>query len=254
MLEKPSHPEDGTEMGDERFFTDGEYLSLAQYGCELKGCGYAGIYLPSDMLPGPVSVVSEAIKPILKRSGAAGVRSTEIRFGKKQTGGKLTGFFMDACMRNGRPPSGTVNEGLENITEVISCVARGEQVVPVPKKLANGKPAKYCAEIIVCCPAADNEAIPFTIKDKDFSRVKVGQFYKNSKDGLYYRIPLGDGSLMAECVGFGESLDEAEQQATESVELIDFEGKEYEKDIWDQMEEKLEKADKLGVGLQSGKK
>ena len=245
LVEEPSHPDDGVEMGDEQYTYDGNYLPIAQYGCEAKGCGYAGIYLPFDQMPGPVKHVSNETKPLIKTG--RGARSTEIRFGKKQTGGKLVGYFSDACIRYGCPPSGTMTRGWKNLTEMIYRVAGGEPVKPVPR-------AKYCAEIILSASAAGTEAIPIEIKDKNLDRVLIRQFYKNSEDGLYYRIPQNDGTLVAEAVGFGASLEEAQQEATESAELVEFDGKEYDKDIWEQLDEKLAKADKLGVGLESGKK
>lgn len=250
LVENPSHPDDGVEMGGEDYFNGG-YLSPTQYGCEVKGCGYGGIIVPYDHLPKPVRWVNEQSKTLIKHG--RGVRSTEIRFGKKQTEGRLVGYFSDACIRYGCPPSGTMTRVWRNITEMIYRIAGGEQVVPRSIAKRPDDPF-YVAEIILSASAAGTEAVPIEIKDKDLDRVLIRQFYKNSVDGLYYRIPQNDGTLVAEAIGFGSSLEEAQQEATESTELVKFDGKEYEKDIWEQMDEKLEKADKLGVGLESGMK
>jgi phosphoribosylamine-glycine ligase len=154
--------------------------------------------------------------------------------------GKTVGYYSDACQRFGRPSGGALTRGTKNLTEVMYRVAGGEDV-----KLEYVAP--YAAEIVTWSNSANDTAIPIKLKEKDMDRVLLGQFYKNKKDGMFYRIPMGDGGLIAECVGFGKTLEEAQQQATESLALVDFEGKEYEKDGWEQMDEKLDKARKLGV-------
>lgn len=243
LVEDPSHPDDGVEMGDEQFFNGTSSLSIAQLGCEIKGIGYGGLFLPYEQLPGPIKHVSDMTWPIQKRGGLQGARSTEIRFGKKQTGGKLVGYYSDACQRFGCPPSGTMSRGYKNITEIMYKVAGGEDVTPAPV-------SSHCAEIIVWSSEADTKDIAVKIKDKDMNRILLRQYGK--VNGQYYRTHHNDGSLVAECIGFGSSLEEAQQQARESVELVDFEGKTWEKDVFEQMDEKLDKARKFGLWPKEG--
>jgi hypothetical protein len=236
MVEKP-RPDGGEEVGDEQFFGN-DYLDNALLGVELKGCNYAGHFMPYDDLPPVVKHIDDVIRPGLKKGGLQGVRSTEI--GAVKVDGKTVGYYSDACQRFGRPSGGALTRGTKNLTEVMYRVAGGEDV-----KLEYVAP--YAAEIVTWSNSANDTAIPIKLKEKDMDRVLLGQFYKNKKDGMFYRIPMGDGGLIAECVGFGKTLEEAQQQATESLALVDFEGKEYEKDGWEQMDEKLDKARKLGV-------
>jgi hypothetical protein len=241
LVEEPVFPGDkGVEMGDDWSFAGGKFLEVGCYGPEVKGDGYGGRFMEYGKLPAPVRVVTDAMRPVFAKSGCGSARSSEIRFGK--VNGKLTGYFGDACQRFGCPPSGVLVRGYKNITEVMYSMATGEPVRPVPVK-------EYCAEIILSSSSANDEAVALEIKDKNLSRVLPRQFYKNDVDGLYYRIPQKDGSLVAEAIGFGDSLEEAQQEARESVELIDFVGKDWSKDVFERMDENLEKADKLGIGL-----
>jgi hypothetical protein len=240
LVEQPSHPDDGVEMGDEQYFNGTKPLSIAQQGCEVKGVCYGGIFLPYDQLSPGVKAVSDATWPFQRRGGLQGIRSTEIRFGKKETGGKLTGYYSDACQRYGCPPSGTSTRGYKNITEMIYRVAGGEDVTPDPV-------ADCCAELIVWADAVNDTAVPFEIKDKDFDRVLVRQFYKNSVDGMFYRIPHNDGKLVAECIGFGKTMEEAQAEALKSVDLIKFDGKQYQVDAFDQLNKKLAEAKKMNI-------
>ena len=233
-----SRPKGGEEIGDEQFFDGNDYLNNALLGIELKGCNYAGIFLPYDDLPEPVKHISEATKAGLRKGGLRGVRSAEIGFSKMD--GKLVGHYSDACQRFGCPSGGALTRGCKNLTEVMYRVAGGE-------KVEFETIAPYSAEIITWSNTANDTAVPITLKEKDMDRVLLRQFYKNEKDGMFYRIPMGDGGLVAECLGFGKSIEDAQQQATESLALIDFEGKEWEKDGWEQMDEKLANARKLGI-------
>jgi phosphoribosylamine-glycine ligase len=131
-----------------------------------------------------------------------------------------------------------MTRGYSNITEMMFRVAGGEDVTPKPV-------AKACAEIIVWTAEANDKDVAVTLKDKDMNRVLLRQFGK--VDGQLWRTHHGDGTLIAECIGFGDTVEEAEQQARESVELVDFEGKSWEKDVFEQMDEKLDKARKFGI-------
>ena len=231
-------PDGGEEMGDEQFFNGTDYLNNALLGLELKGCNYVGHFMAYDDLPAPVKLVDDRIKPGLKKGGLQGVRSTEIGFVK--VNGKVIGYYSDACQRFGRPSGGALTGGTKNLNEVMFRVASGEKV-----KLEYVAP--YCAEAICWSNEANDTAIPIQVKEKDMGRVLLGQYYKNKKDGMFYRIPMGDGGLVAECLGFGKSVEEAEQDATESIGLIEFSGKEFEVDGWEKLDEKLERSKKLGV-------
>ena len=246
LVEPPIFPgKDGVEMGDDWYFGGGQFLEVGCYGPEVKGDGYGGRFLHYEKLPAPVRVVTDAMRPVFTKSGCASARSSEIRFGK--VNGKVVGSFGDACQRYGCPPSGVLVWGYKNITRILEGLAKGKWVKPEPV-------SEYCAEIILSSSSANDEAVAMEIKDKNLNRVLPRQFYRNDVDKLFYRIPQKDGSLVAEAIGFGASLEEAQQQARESVELVDFVGKDWSKDVFERMDENLEKADKMGVGLKSGGK
>ena len=238
ILVEKTRPHGGEEQGEEQFFDGKNYLNNALLGLELKGCNYGGHFMAYDDLPGPVKHICEAIKPGLEKGGLRGVRSTEIGFVKVD--GKLVGYFGDPCQRFGCPSGGALTRGTKNLTEVMYRVAGGEKV-----KLEYVAP--YCAEAITWSNNANDTALPITIKEKDMDRVLLRQFYKNKKDGFFYRIPMGDGGLVAECLGFGKSMEEAQDEAKKSLEMIDFEGKDWEVDGFEKLNEKLKRSRKLGV-------
>ena len=229
-------------MGDDWNFSK-DFLPVGLYGAEMKGDSYGGRFMPYGELPAPVRVVTDAMRPVFKRGGVQSARSSEIRFGRQN--GKVVGSFGDACQRFGCPPSVVLTRGYTNITEIMGKMAVMEPVTPNPVK-------EYCAEIIVGGSSVNNEAVEVFLDDKHMNRVLVRQYCKIGDQ--IFRVPQKDGSLVCECIGFGDTLEEAQQEARESVELVNFEGKTWQSDTFDEMDEKLERADKLGVGLDSGKK
>jgi hypothetical protein len=243
LVEPPIFPGDkGVEMGDDWNFA-GDYLPIGLYGAEMKGDSYGGRFMPYDELPVPARVVTEAMRPVFRKGGVQSARSSEIRFGK--INGKVVGSFRDACQRFGCPPSGVLTRGYKNITKIMGEMAVMRMVKPEPV-------AEYCAEIIVGGSSVNDEAVEVFVDEKDMNRVLLRQYCK-IKDQIF-RVPHKDGTLVCECVGFGKTLEEAQQQARESVELVNFEGKTWQTDTFEEMDEKLDLADKMGVGLESGKK
>jgi len=240
MVEQPIFPgKKGVEMGDDWSFAN-DYLPFGCYGIERKGDSYGGRFIPYEKLPQPVRVVTDAMRPVFKRGDVRSARSTEIRFGRID--GKVVGSFGDACQRFGCPPSGVITRGYSNLPEIFYRMAGLEPVVPKFTK-------EYCAEIIVGGSSVNDEAVEIFLDEKHMNRVLLRQYCKIGDQ--IFRVPQKDGTLVCECIGFGDSLIEAQQQARESVELVDFEGKTWQVDTFDEMDGELERASKMGVGLAS---
>ncbi len=248
MIEDPIHPKDGVEPGCDRFFTNGNYLANCMYGFEAKGEGYSCISLDFNDLPKPVLLVENAMRPVYAKYDIRGMMSSELRIGPDKKP-----HFIDACQRAGRPPSGISSARYTNFGPMVLGVAKGEAVVPEYDKK---KP--YASEIIIHSSVTKNEqtTLPLEVKEKDLKRVKMGNICQaKQKDGtMQFFAILSNCGFMAEAIGFGSTLEESQQQAIESAQKIDCIGKDFNANVFDDLDEKLELADKYGVGLKSGKK
>jgi hypothetical protein len=248
MIEDPIHPKDGVEPGCDRAFTNKNYLSNCMYGFEAKGEGYSCIALDFNDLPKPVLEVENAMRPVYAKYDVRGMMSSELRIGPDKKP-----VFIDACMRAGRPPSGISSERYTNFGEMVYKVALGETVEP---KYDKKKP--YASEIIVHSSVSKDRqtTLPLDIKEKDLKHVKMGNICQaKQKDGsMQFFAILSNCSFMAEAIGFGETLEDSQQQAIESASKLDCIGKDFNAGVFEDLEEKLELAEKYGVGLESGKK
>jgi hypothetical protein len=232
LFEAPIAP-DGIEVGCDTFFFKG-YPAQFMYGFEAKNEGYVCRFMSPKQAPPRVREINSALEPWFIKQGVQGMMSSEIRDDGKK------GYFTDACMRGGLPPSGIIGRGYKNLADIFLGIAEGEEVKPEPV-------AEYAAEVIVGSGEPDYAWLPLQLHDKDLDRISPRNLCKIGD--TFYRIPTDKEVLVAECVGFGASVEEAQYEAMESVELLDCAGKTFVKDVFEQLDETLERADKLGVGF-----
>jgi hypothetical protein len=232
MGEKPLK---GFETGNDRHFSGGNALSIGTWGYELKNLAYICRCMEVDKFPRLIRQVNDAMAPVWKKANLCGSLSDETRIVKGRP------YCVDLTPREGSPPGEIRSRLYKNITEMIWCCAGGEEVTPEPI-------AKYAACVNIKCPDAAHMDVPLEIKDRDMDKVLLKSACKIK--GQVYNIcgpPDDCDDEVATAIGFGDILEEAQQQCLENAEKIDAPGLWYPADCFDETEEVLEKAEKAGL-------
>lgn len=227
-------PVEGVEMGGDWFVSDGMFMT-GTVGAEAKDLAYCCKVMKESETPKPIKKVNDRLSPVLKRFGCRGMLSTEVRIDSK-----LDPYCTDYTSRAGSPPSEVISGLYENYSEVIWKVAGGEFVEPAPIK-------KYAAQVILKSDCAPTDWLPLTFPDKVKNRLKFRNLCKMG--GKYYYIPQDGGTIIANACGYGNTLLEAQAEALAVAETLDAEGVYYEASVFDNLDEVLEKARKIGCGF-----
>jgi len=239
MGEKPLP---GCETGSDRDFSRGKTLKIGTWGYEIKNLGYLCRVTELDKFPKMIREANDAMAPVWARYPIGFKLSDEIRIVKRRP------YPVDLTPRWGSPPGEIHSRLYKNVSEMIWCQAGGEDVVPEPILGADGKPVKYAASVNIKSPDAVLSSLPMEIKDKDMDKVLLKSACKIGKQ--VYNIPSrpeDHDDEVATAIGFGSIPEEAMQACMENAELIDAQGLWYPGDVFDEVDEVLEKAAKAGL-------
>ena len=233
MAEKPLP---GFETGSDRFFSGGEALPVGTWGFEIKNLGYACRCEEVSKFPKHIQTINEAMAPVWKKHGLCGALSDETRIHKGKP------YCVDLTPRFGSPPGEIISRLYKNISEVIWACAGGEQIKPE-------RIAKYAVSINIKTHEAVNGDVPLTVKGKDLDRIMLKACCKINGQIFNIFDPLdSDNEEVATAIGFGDVLEEAQQECLENCEKIDAPGINYPADVFDEMDEIMEQAEKNGLG------
>jgi hypothetical protein len=233
MGEKPLP---GFETGSDRFFSGGVVLPQGMYGYELKNVAYVAKHEDVTKFPKHILTVNDAMAPVWKKYGLSGALSDEIRIHKGKP------YCVDLTPRIGSPPGELMSRFVKNISHVVWACAGGEMITP-----------EYISKYAVSINIKTHEAIlgdvPLTVKDKDLNRVmlkcacKIGSQYYNILNPMD-----ADDEEIATVIGFGDIIEEAQQECLENCEKIDAPGITYPADCFNKLDDVLEEAEKNGLG------
>jgi hypothetical protein len=187
---------DAIEVGTDGFFNGTKFLDTSMWGIE-AGVAYIGTY---QSIPKLLKNTLNKFTPELQRCNYRGAFSTEERIVSPKKG-----YLVDITARYPYSLSQIYTESIENYSEVIYKVARGEDVTLVPK-------AQYVAAAPIYSTHADKNWLRLLF-DKSLRAdiklqqcCKVGDYYycvKGNKNGALL-IAMGDN--VEGCVSHVEEL------------------------------------------------
>jgi len=191
---------EGPEAGFDLFFNGKDFLKPYMYGYEVKGTGsYISVW--KEEMPEPLKDVAEKIKPFLQEVDYRGAISTE----GIVVDGKM--YLIDWCCRFFYPGSALYTEVIENYSEVISAVARGENV-----RIQNK--TKYSGAVALESEFAKENWLAMVWDEKYNNKIKVRTAVQ--RDGIYYAVPGFTSVLVV--IGWGDSVEEVKQDIRNTVE------------------------------------
>jgi len=137
------------EDGIDSWFIDNRWPSKVFHAMERKDKSLIGAMQDMDQIHKSVSIVNEAITPVLAEYGYRGFFSTEVR----------PPYFNDPTCRAGSPPSQVQCELIVNLPEVIVAGAHGECLEPEFDHV-------FGAQVVVTTDKEKGEWLVFQMPDK----------------------------------------------------------------------------------------
>ncbi|HTB31414.1 MAG TPA: hypothetical protein VK808_05265 [Bacteroidia bacterium] len=177
---------EGEEPGFDLYYYGKGWVKPMLWGIEQSKESYVGIY--TNKLPKPLALVADKIGGVLQKLDYRGAMSIEARVTKE---GKP--YLIDICSRYPAPLSALYTLSIENYSEVIYKIAKGEEVTIKPL-------GKYVAAMPMYSNQAETNYIPLEFPQKYAKYVKFktpakvkGQVYgvKGSKV-VYVLVACGD--------------------------------------------------------------
>lgn len=227
---------DCVELGEDMFTIDGAYPAMIDAGVEIKDMGYGARFVRRDSLPEPLTRVSTLLSQIFKSYQYRGFFSSEVRIGKDHKP-----YFIDACCRCGSPPSELYQEHFLNLPQIIWEGAGGKVIDPEVKKV-------FGAQIILHSTWTDTHFQPVAFPEDLREHIKLVNPVKI--EGKYYVVPQCEGmETIGSAIGFGNTMDEAIEEATEVSKSVRGYGIDVPTDALSKMQEQLDKAEEMGLKL-----
>lgn len=220
---------DGPEIGFDGFFNGREFLLPTLWGLEHE-YSYLGRY--DWEIPLPLKPVMLKLQDLLGEYNYRGAISVEVRFASPSKG-----YLIDMTCRYPYPLSMIYTESLHNYSEVVWCVAGGEDVTPQPI-------ARYAGMCQMLTHYTEKAWTHLEVKDRKF--IKLERAAK--VNGEYYAVRGEDNGFTL--LGFGPSIEAVVRQIHENVDECDCFG--LEKDTIGQIDkcaETVEELKKIGVDL-----
>lgn len=208
------------EPGFDGIFVRGEYLSPHIIGYEDKDETYIGHI--TSIFPSPIHPVTKAILPILKSYASTTLVSFEVRVDENQKG-----YLIDPCLRAPHPPLACELEAFSNFADIITEGARGNA-------LAVKTPCKYTAAIEIKSDWVKEHWCHLEFPKKNRQWVKLQKACM--VDGEYWALP---GSfVVATCVGIGDTVKTACDQAMKVAAEFKCKGMYYDEASLDNLQKK----------------
>jgi len=225
-------PIKGVEAGIDAYSVDGEWPERVMWGYELKDAGYLGRVDAYDRVPAPLRLVADRLSSVLKDRGHRGWISTECRIDRD-----AVAYLIDPCLRCGSPPSEAWSLLCENQGEIVSEGARGRIVAPEVR-------GKYAAELILKSEFAADHFLALEIPANVRERIQLHNHCVI--DGKDYTVPIQIPEIGA-AVGYGDSIDEAAEQALEAADALKAYELDYREDAFDEIKKEIEKGRSCGL-------
>lgn len=194
---------DGMEPGFDLFFNGKEFLKPYLWGYEYAKACYIGVYC--DELPRPLRLVAEKLTPILRKYDYHGAISVETIVDDK---GRP--FLIDVTARFPFPLSSLYTEVIENYSEVIEGIARGNSVEIKTKH-------KYVGAFPLETPFAKEHwtKLNFDKKYKENIKLRIGV----AVNGNYYGVR--GYPEVATIVAGGQTVQEVIDQIVNLADKVD---------------------------------
>jgi hypothetical protein len=228
--------DDKVEIGTDAYTVDGKFPSKLLAGIEIKGSGFVGVFKPYKEFPKSLTHFNDVIAPTLKAYGYRGAFSTEVRIGKDGVG-----YMVDFCARNASPPNELYQEFYLNFADIVWYGANGIMVDPKPV-------SKFGAEAIMYSSWAQLnwQPIRFPAELKRFVKLRNATMIK----GQYYNIPQhGNGTGIGAVIGWGDTLQEAEDMVKKVAEQVEGFFIEIDTESFDRADAELKKCEKYGIKM-----
>lgn len=195
------------ELGYDGFCIDGQFPeTCALSGYEYKDKGYITSVVPYSDLPSEVTVVNDAMAPLLKDFRYKNFFSTEIRVKDGQS------YYIDPCQRCPSPATEAQLELYENLGDIIWHGSQGELIEPITS-------AKFAVEAVMCMKADKTMWRTLEVPESIKQWVKIGSCCYI--DGQYAIPPDGGGDdEIGWMLGIGDTIQEAIDHLKENVELL----------------------------------
>jgi hypothetical protein len=208
---------EGIEGGCDMFFANGYYFNKCLYGFEDKGDAYFAKVIDTGDLPSEFKIILGRIAPFLKKNGANGMFSTEIRIAKDGTY-----YFIDPTQRLGNPPGDLQSYMFINFSELVFAAASGELCMPIAKN-------EYGVQLNLHDIWAEKETMIIEYPKEIEDNVKLRNIAKI--DGYLQYIPQSDSGDIGSVVSTANSIDKALDNCFELAEQIKCVNLKYKKDF-----------------------
>ena len=231
-LEEPIEAE--VEVGVDTFFAGGRFLAPGVIGYEVKDKLYVGRV--TDILPPMIHDATFALSDYLKSVEYANWLTNEMRITKDGTA-----YLTDITTRCPIPPGAAMLEAIDNLSEIIENGANGS-----PTEIQWN--SQYLCEVIVSSPVLKEDWLEVRFDPDMRQWIKMRNFSK--VDGRYWIAPHPTGMTeMISCVGLGDTLLDAKDQARHMAEEVCEKTYQatFDARAFDEVEDTIEKGVKLGI-------
>lgn len=199
------------EIGADLFIVDGRYPSKVLCGVESKDCCYLAKFMAYSEMPKQLKDVTDKMAPIYADLGYRGQHSNEVIIGRDKEG-----YLLDETNRCGQPPTDAMCNAISNYAECVAMVAEG--IVPIVRNEYD-----YLCQLILKSEIATIDDIPLIVPEQFKKFVSIKNLYIDNEGTWVYSRRGQVMSEIGSISGYGSTLKEAIEMATEIFESIESE-------------------------------
>lgn len=222
------------EVGHDTLTVNGQYPQRCLYGLEIKDACYVSKVVDYTSLPKFLKDIDNKFANYFKENKYSGFYSTEVRWDGKK------GYYGDATMRLGQPPSDLQQEIYTNFSEVVYDIAIGN--VPT----IENKNGRYGAQVIIKSSWATTDAQAIYFPEKYKNNVKIKHLMY--KDNTPYYVPTDiEMEEIGSVVAVGNTLDEAIKKVKEIAQTVEGDCLSIDLDAFDEAGKSIDKFKKFNL-------
>lgn len=188
------------EVGIDGFLVDGQLLTPALWGYEVKDAAYLGT---TAAVPPRLLDCYDKLAPVFTEIGYRGPFCIEARCTEQDA------YLIDFTARNGSPPSEAQSVLIENLADVMVQGAQGQPVVPVYAK-------PIAAQLVLCSQWGMEHALGLEIGRPEAVRIH-GHCRLDGKD---YAVSPAEIEEFGGAVGMGNTVEEAIADAFDAADSV----------------------------------
>ena len=229
MLQRAVPGSDVVEPGMDLIILNGRIQYPTLIGWERKGVGLISKVV--DAIPEALAGAVETVVSALSREMAAPYTnffSAELRVNEDREA-----YFIDATCRMPRPGDGAHMELCDNLGEVMT-----EAAEPIYG-------ARYACQIMLESAQAEKRPLHIAFPAEYRDNIKLYWFYRDEQEE-YWTLPNAITNVVS-VVAVGDDLEEVKKQALEIAESVKADGLNYESNVFDLIEEEIEKGEAKGI-------